>query len=366
MVHLKKYSAAIVLLLIVVIGCSSDDSVSVLPDENNVIPFQELYNQGVDRYLGTISPISSISSSFGTTEHIFDNADGPVCFTGNQFSMFTRNGSNNNLLIFLQGGGFCSPFVCEALEAGIPLIPFGMLNAMDAQNPVGNYNVGYIPYCDGTAFMGDTEVDSDGDGVNDRFFKGIQNLSASLDVIVQNYPSPDKIVLAGNSAGGFGVHAALPLVRKLYPNIRIEIINDSGVGILDPGGMQVLIDYWNAESFFPESCNNCIGVDGNLTDYHNYQLTEDDNIRLAYVSSKQDATISASLSGGGQSLESQLIQAVNKLNSNYPERFKSLIANGDEHTFILSNFGYSIGGTTVRQWITYMVDDNGTWQSITD
>jgi hypothetical protein len=46
--------------------------------------------------------------------------------------------------------------------------------------------------------VGDNEVDSDGDGVNDRFFTGLKNLSASLDVIVQTYRSPDKIVLASN------------------------------------------------------------------------------------------------------------------------------------------------------------------------
>lgn len=281
---------------------------------------------------------------------------------------FTKenDGSSNNLLIFLQGGGFCSPVACLAVDEVIPLIPYGILNPLDASNPTANYDLGYISYCDGTGMMGYNEVDSDVDGVKDRFFRGVQNLSASLDVIFQKYPSPDRIVLAGNSAGGFAVHAALPLVRKLYPDIRIDVINDSGVGILNPGAMQMLIDYWNAGGFFPSSCSNCIGADGNLTDYHKYQMTQDPNIRMAYISSKQDETFAKLISGDGPAFEAQLIEAAEELKTAFPERFNYLIANGDEHTFIIKNYEYPVGNTTVKMWINNMLNDNNNWVSVID
>jgi len=351
-------------MLIVFTSCSEEEMKDVEPAIET--PFQELYDQGIDRYLGMFTPSASDVVSPGVTEHTFSGIDAPICYTGNEFSMFTRNGNSNNLLIFLQGGGFCSPTACEAVETGIPFIPFGMLNPSDTTNPTADYNVGYVPYCDGSGMMGDNEVDSDGDGVNDRFFRGIQNLSASLDVIFKTYPAPDRIVLAGNSAGGFAVHAALPLVRKLYPEVRIEVINDSGVGILDPGGMETLISYWNASAFFPSSCIDCIGTDGNLTDYHKYQLDQDPNVRLAYISSKQDATFAAITTGGGEAFEAQLIEAAAELNTAFPERFQSLIADGDEHTFILSNFDYQIGGTTVKMWVDDMLNNTDSWISLTD
>lgn len=341
-------------------SCSKDED--FIPGEET--PFQELYNQGIDKYLGEFTPTSSNEVSPGLTEHIFTGIDGPICFTGNQFSMFTRDGSSNNLLIFLQGGGFCAPTVCEAVETGIPLLPFGMLSPSDPQSPVADCNLGYLPYCDGSSFMGDNEVDSDGDGVNDRFFRGLQNLSASLDVIVATYPTPDKIVLAGNSAGGFAVHAALPLLRKLYPEVQIIVINDSGVGVLDPGGMDMLVNYWNAGAFFPTSCTDCIGADGNLTDYHEYQLAQDENMLMAYISSKQDTTIAAGLSGGGPSLEMQLIEAATELNAAHPGRFQSLIGNGEFHTTIIRDFHRPIGGTTVSQWVNDMINDSENWSSV--
>lgn len=355
------------IILFVVLGFLAS-SLSCLEDgikpivEDKSIVFQELYNQGVDKYLGTISPISSASVGPGLTEYAFSSKDGPVCFTGNQFSMYTRDGSNGNLMIFLQGGGFCSPLVCAAIETGIPLIPFGILNPNDAQNPVADYNVGYVPYCDGSMMSGDTEVDSNGDGINDRFFKGLQNLSASLDVINKKYPSPEKIVLAGNSAGGYAVHIALPLVRKLYPKARIYVINDSGQGIANPGGMALLFNYWNANAFIPSSCVECIGIDGNLTDLHNYQLTLDDNIRMAYISSKQDSVISATM--GGTRFEAELLEAVSELNNAHAKRFQGLIDNGDAHTYIIRSFTREVGDVTIRQWLTDMINERETWRTI--
>ena len=359
MIH-SKINYLIISLTAFFISCSDSDSTPEPTSTEQA--FQELYDQGVDRYLGTITPISSTPVGPGVTEHVFNSADGPVCFTGKQFSMFTRNGSSNNLMIFLQGGGFCSPVVCAAVEEGIPFIPFGILSPSDPQNPVANYNVGYVPYCDGSMMSGDNEVDSDGDGVNDRFFKGIQNLSASLDVIVQNYPSPEKIVLAGNSAGGYAVHIALPLVRKLYPQAPIYVINDSGVGIANPGGMASLFDYWNANAFIPSSCADCIGEDGNLTGLHAYQLAKDDNIRMAYISSKQDSVTSVAL--GGPAFETQLIEAATELNSAYPERFQSLIDNGDAHTYIIRSFNVEVGGVTVRQWLADMINESASWETV--
>ena len=340
----------------------TETKVNYITVNEKPVPFQKLYDQGIDKYLGVFTPGSSNTTPQGVTEHIFTGIDAPICFTGNQFSMFTRNGSENNLLIFLQGGGFCSPMACDAVPTGIPLLPLGILNPNDAQSTLANYNLGYVPYCDGSGMMGDNEVDSDGDGVNDRFFKGLKNLSASLDVIAQTYPSPDKIVLAGQSAGGFAVHAALPLVRKLYPDTKIMVINDAGVGVASSGIIPMILDYWNANIFLPADCNNCIGADGNLTDYHAYQLSQDDNFTLAYTSSKQDSVIASGM--GAMAHELELIEATNELNAAYPIRFQGLIGNGEYHTTIMRDFHRPIGNTTVSQWVTDMIDESEDWTTV--
>ncbi|MEM9305233.1 MAG: pectin acetylesterase-family hydrolase, partial [Pseudomonadota bacterium] len=331
-------------------------------------PFQELNAQGVDRYLGMFAPSGSQTLGGGITTYAFAREDGPLCFTGSSFAMSTRDGSSDELMIFLQGGGVCGPNACDAVETANPAIPtFGILDAADPNNPAAEFDVGYLPYCDGTFFTGDSDADSDGDGIDDRFFRGIQNLSASLDVIVGRYPAPSRILLIGNSAGGYGVHYALPLVRKVYPRVAIEVVNDSGVGISSPGTLASLSDYWNAGAFYPASCPTCIGEDGHLTDYHSYQLAEDTNIRMGFISSKQDSRIAdEGLMIGGPAFEAALLPALAELREAFPDRFRSLVADGDEHTFVIRQIDYPVGDTTVREWLADLLSGGAAWISVSD
>ncbi len=327
------------------------------------MPFQELYDQGVDRYLGVYAPMLSEAADGGAVTHLFGEGDGPLCYTANPFSMSTRDGSSDELLIFVQGDGICGTQACAAVEDPIPLIDIGLLSARGQNNPAANFNLGYIPYCDGTLFTGDRDVDSDDDGLNDRFFRGAQNLAASLDVIASTYPAPSRILLAGNSAGGFGTHTALPLVRRLYPDVPVDLINDSGAGILQPGDQDGLNEYWNAASNFPASCADCIGDDGNLTGYHSYQLAQDDNLRMGFISSTADEVVLSSSTIDQATFESELREAVAELETACPDRFRSLINEGEEHTFILTRFDFAIGDTTVREWVTQMLGGSGDWRS---
>jgi hypothetical protein len=332
------------------------------------VPFAELYAQGVDRYLGAFTPSSAASPGAGVTSFRFsEQPAGPLCYTGNEYTMSTRDGPSDELMIFLMGGGVCGPQGCAAIDTPTPILQFGIMDPANPTNPAAGFDVGWIPYCDGTLFSGDRDVDSDGDGSNDRFFRGVQNLSAALDVIKRTYPAPERIVLAGISAGGAGVHYALPLVRKLYPDVPIELINDSGVGILTPGGQALLNDYWNAGAAFPASCADCIGEDGNLTGYHRYQLEQDDNLRMGFMSFSQDGVVAnESLMISGPAFEAELLQAMDELQVAAPDRFRSFIATGTDHTFIIRTFDVTAGGISARQWVTDMLSGSEDWVSRRD
>jgi hypothetical protein len=127
-----------------------------------------------------------------------------------------------------------------------------------------------------------------------------------------------------------------------------------------------LNDAWNSAAFFPDSCTSCIGEDGNLTDYHKWQLAEDMNLRMGFLSYKQDAVVDERLMIGGPAFEAQVLEAVAELEAEYPDRFRSLTADGDGHTFILRDFDYAVGSTTVRQWITNMLSESEDWVSFSD
>lgn len=334
------------------------------------VPFAELQAQGVFRYLGAgWAPTATVEGQSGEISHIFEDPDGPRCFTGEDFFVSTRDGSGGDLMIFLQGGGVCGPGNCEATESWPMLIPpFGILDPTDESNAAANFDVGYVPYCDGSLFIGDAEHDIDGDGTLDRSFRGLLNLSASLEFIAQRYPSPSRIVLVGNSAGGMAVHFAIPLVRTLYPDVSIiDVINDSGVGLSEPGVFEGLAAYWNAETVFPASCDACISEEGHLTGYHAWLLREDADIRLGYLSARQDERIVGSLPDtSGEQYDAALVAATATLKDEFGARFNSMIIDGSDHTFVLRDFARTVADTSVREWIGALLANDGGWVSVAE
>ena len=83
----------------IIVACSGGGS------SKSELPFQELYDQGVDRYLGVFTPTASETLEGAITRHSFGTGDGPLCFKGEEFSMYTRDGVSEELMIFLMGGG---------------------------------------------------------------------------------------------------------------------------------------------------------------------------------------------------------------------------------------------------------------------
>ena len=368
------------LLIIPFAGCSDSNSSSPKdpvvdapnpqpePEpEPEPVPFEELYAQGVDRYLGEYTPMMSETQG-DIVQHTFGTGDGPLCLVGGEYTMATREGAGDEVMIFLEGGGACTSQLCQATPAASPGMPtFGILNAADSSNPAADFDVAYLPYCDGSVFSGDAEYDDDQDGSIDRYHRGLKNLSAALDVVASTFPSPSKILLTGNSAGGYGTDYALPLVRKLFPEAQIELINDSGVGIAFPGYIDFVSNEWNATAFIPESCETCIGDDGHLTGYHIYQLDQDPMLRMGFMSTKQDSVIADTFIGiGGEAFEAALIEAMADLEAAHPERFRSLIADGNSHTFLQAQFTREVGGKTVSQWVADMLSASADWVSVSD
>tara|TARA_R110000823_G_scaffold47903_9_gene121820 strand:- start:2517 stop:3653 length:1137 start_codon:yes stop_codon:yes gene_type:complete len=355
-------------LAILAAGCSDNNDSPAEGDD--AVPFQELIDQGVTRYLGLYSPMMSTEDG-GVMNHAFGEGDGPLCLDGGPYTMATRDTGTEDLMIFLQGGGACWFDLCAATSEAAPGIPnAGILNPSLGANPLAGMSTVYLPYCDGGLFASDADVDSDDDGTPDRFHRGLHNLSAALDVAVQTFPAPRRIVLAGVSGGGYGSIFALPLVRQLYPDVPIDVLNDSGVGITrpdDPAFNQQIIDYWNINGFFPASCEECT-IQGDPSGFLDWQLKQDPDTRLGMLSYAQDFTIGTFFLGiGGPAFEGVLRPAMAELESRNPERMRSFIAPGSSHTFLLGELDVAVEGVTVGEWVESMVDDvDGNWESVSE
>lgn len=345
---------------------------------------------------------TAFNEARNVTTYTFDPESGPLCLRGEAFRVSTRDSGSEDLIIFLQGGGACWSEFCLAVTrapAGVPNA--NLLNPTLEANPLSDWNVVYLPYCDGSLFSGNNDLDDDGDGQNDRFHRGLQNLSASLDIARREFPSPRRVVLAGSSGGGFGTILGAPLVRHVYPDAELYVLNDSGVGVArgedDPAFVQQLIEEFNVERFFPESCVGCT-ENGHITRFVDWYLERDPDIRVGAFTSWYDSIIANTfLKVDPADFRDNVDEELSRIQEAFPEQFRRFIIDGTTHTTLLGDVsgivgsdltaielppGFineignveigsltttSIGDLTMSAWIGAMVNrDDENWVDITE
>ena len=294
---------------------------------------QELRDAEVDKYLGAFE---ATESDYGVwTQHTFDTQDGegPICISGEPYSVFTREGDPKKVLIFLQGGGACWQgfYSCSRSAQGQAPPPNGIPDlgdrfpgVFDSDNPdnvFADYSVVYMPYCDGSAFGGDNQVvDTDpgwlatNNGSSDRFHRGVRNVSAGMDVAADTFPNAKTVTVMGHSAGGVGVAAFAPfLARFVYGNkTKLTVHNDAGpiavnlgagnppgnymfpFGCADTSCLSVVARAfdWQFSKFYPQSCidDGRCNPFGQQTGIIDWRLDNDSTIREAFYETDSDRT----------------------------------------------------------------------------
>lgn len=362
-------------------------------------PERIAYDMGVLRYLNAAEPANTRELR-GATVYEFDQADGPSCMRGRPYSVSVLDRGSEDLLFFMQGGGACWTDFCLAVITAPGGVPqnINLLDPNLAENPVKDWNVVYLPYCDGSLFVGDSVITEE-DG-RERIHAGLHNTSAALSIAHKQYPAPRRIMLAGSSGGGYGTIMVAFLVRYIWPDTPIYIVNDSGVGVAHEGDrafIDKLIGEFNAEAFIPADCEGC-GDNGHITDLVDYFLTRDDNAKIAVFTSWFDSIIADTFLGmGGVSYQGALQRATDPLHEKHPDQYRRFIVNDITHTTILGNVSgivgndplngvelppdvggllstvkigklntTNIGDLNIGEWIGYMLNDESKWVDIAE
>ena len=171
-----------------------------------------------------------------------------------RFSFFMRAGDPDRLAIFWDGGGACwdsTTCIGSALTeravydltvdetperlAGLG----GIADPDDPRNPLREHTQVFIPYCTGDLHFGsrDALYEAPGGGQWPIHHRGRENVMAVLTVLRSHYEAlgqaPREIVLAGVSAGGYGVLYNLPAVVETFPGTRrLRAVVDSANGVI--------------------------------------------------------------------------------------------------------------------------------------
>lgn len=389
-------------VLLLVSGTASAD-VSGL----NAKALDELRDAGVDKYLGT--SVSAQSKHGDWTKHSFDpqyvpdpsydsgvRADGPVCIAGTDYSVFTRKGDPKKLLIFLQGGGACWQgfYNCNVLgDAQSPPEegPYpGVFDPTSADNPFADYSVVYMPYCDGSTFGGDNDVnDPDFPFGDTRYHRGLRNVSAGMDVAKEMFPRAKQITVMGHSAGGVGVAAFAPFLTRFAfgNNTKLTVYNDAGpiavnlgtgsppgngafpFGCFDVPCLSVVARAfdWQFQQFYPESCvaDGLCNAFGQQTGIIHWRLANDSTIREGFYEMDSDATNRFFAQGDGSRMDPEVYRELilaehGALNEAHPKRYKRFIVSGDDTHGAIQTTAPSPSFPFPQPFLFYTQEANGT------
>jgi hypothetical protein len=326
----------------------------------------ELEAVGLFEYLGQYTPSESTPVGDATEYRFAVTDDGPKCFSGSAYGLSTRDQGSTDLAIYIQGGGACwqgdgadiaglDACTRDAPNVGLPNV--GIVQTADG--PTSTWNHAYIPYCDGSLFIGDVEN-------GERIHHGLKNLSAALDVIHEDFPDVTRIVVAGSSAGGFASIWASSLVRKLYPDAEILAFNDAGIGI-SKGNLQAhLQSDWGAEGRYPASCDDCF-TSIHITPVVAWGLARDTKLTAASFSSYEDAVIAGAFLAYSPASEftTVLLEETGKLHDEFPDRYRRFFIEGTQHTALGQWEQTSKDGVTLKEWTTAMIEgDLDAWKDM--
>ncbi|MEZ4325403.1 MAG: pectin acetylesterase-family hydrolase [Polyangiales bacterium] len=340
-----------------------DGAPSAHPDAAAPAPhvpsYEDAFERGFARYAGTPQMEVTDVTRFGLgaaaidVHHFSPEDRGPSCMYGDEFFVETREGSSDTLMIFLQGGGVCLDEICAATPSPILSLRLfsvagvlgigGLLDRRNSENPVRDFDVVNAPYCDGSLFLGDVDrVLSDGNpdnGTEDMAFqRGLQNLTATLEVAHERFPNPPRIVLVGSSGGAYGVLAGTVMTRYFYPDTPLLVLSDSGAPIVngvDTDFIQRAVDQLNAADILPRSCEDCL-ANGHTTGLLEWALGFDRNLTVAYMTHARDHVIGEFFMGTtAAQFEAAVVGETDRLMQRFPGRVFRFVIPGSRHTLAM-------------------------------
>ena len=206
-----------------------------------------------------VVPIAQAGTPYQTSTYLYleppaegfvynslQNADseGAVCLDGSAPGYYLRKGfgrGEKRWIIYLQGGAWCeSEEAClkrsqmhlgSSLYYEPTLNPGGILSNNRSVNPdFYDWNVAYLPYCDGSSFSGNRSDPVQVGGMV-LYFRGFRILNSTVTELLsqRGLKEARQVVFSGTSAGGLAVMLHADFVRSRLPkNVHFRSLADSG------------------------------------------------------------------------------------------------------------------------------------------
>jgi hypothetical protein len=270
-------------------------------------------------------------------------------------------------MFVLDGGGACWSSLCAASATVEDAYAPAGIAAGSADNYFGDWNVVFVPYCDGSVFSGDNDFTLPDGTV--RYHRGRRNLTAAFDVALEQFGASERVMVAGFSAGGYGTISGMIAARLMYPQADLFIVNDSGPGVQNPeqaASTEERIAEWQFNKAIPMSCTECGDGRGQLTQLYAWMMERDANVKVSVLSYFGDAVIGTAFNAlSAADYETLLRTETGKVQEAYPERFKRFMLPGTAHVVSAGWGSVTADGVLVDDWVSAMVtEDDSVWVDI--
>jgi hypothetical protein len=316
-----------------------------------------------------------------TTRFEWRPVSGMECGDGSATGLAVSPGRSDALLVFLNGGGACwAEGACDATRG-----PFGPLEVAVTQqlardsvldrglpsNPFAEFTFVFVPYCTGDVHAGDAVRSHGAAGTWNHH--GRRNLEAALAWIATSLPRPQRVVVAGSSAGGFGTLLAYDAVRATWPAtgpdaVAAALLDDSGptfVGTAIPAALRdAWWDAWNLSSTVTPLCAGCRD---DLSTIWSTLAEANPTDRFALLSTTADATIRAFFGGmtGGEFTPAlaELAGFIEGLPTGNARVFRVGGPRSTDHVLLARPADYAAAGTPLLDWLRPLATGEGTFGS---
>jgi hypothetical protein len=295
------------------------------------------------------------------------------------FSFWIRRGTSDGLVIFFDGGGACwDDLTCSVpwLASGRPddgfykaeILPGddpnrfgGMFLVNDERNPVRDWSFIYVPYCTGDVHLGSNtthyrDVDS-GEDFEIRH-RGADNFRVVLAWARANMATPQRLLVAGSSAGAYGAVGHYVRIRDAFPRARAVMLGDAGQGVTTPEFAELRDGRWGARA-----ARSLRGSDG---------AAPPDDMAVSRLAALYPNDVFAQFTTANDRTQAGFyaLMGVNdactawtaKMRNDLTERqtapnFRSYVAAGDAHTILRAQrfFTETSGGETFVDWFSALI-----------
>ncbi|TGM95630.1 pectin acetylesterase [Leptospira dzoumogneensis] len=276
----KNLSLLFIVPMLFFVGCKKDE-----PDNTKALTGAVLAEVLYNPY-ERITPPENDTISIPNTNTSYQNNRpySPKCFgnAGNtKFYFFRKTVSANNkkLLINFMGGGACWSndncfgkntttffnFLNDVPDLFVKVAFQGILDAGNSSNPLKDYDVLFIPYCTGDLHIGSSDVATYDDPyvASDPpvySHRGHDNVLSVLKYIQSNYTQVTDVVVAGQSAGGYGAVLNYPHIRQVFSDgtkftslTKMSLVADASNGAVINGFFTSIVrDKWGSAQNMPD------------------------------------------------------------------------------------------------------------------